>query len=149
VEQRLFPDWTGATTPLITAFVEPLEGLLRGVAIGRWHPAWGDRPADERERVGLVRALAGAAPRLIPFSGQRYLVAMPGRDDGPVLAVHGADVAVLAPDLRSGLLRELGLGEGSDPDQAGWAPPTTERIPFWSDVAEGLPWRPPGVTARA
>ncbi len=149
VEARLFPDWTGPTTPLLAAFEAPLDGLLRGVAVGRWHPAWGNRPDDERERARLVRRLAGAAPRLIPFAGQRYLVAVPGRDDGPVFAVHGADVAVIAPDLRGGLLRELGLGEASGPGLDGAPPPVAERIPFWSDVADGVPWRPPGATASA
>jgi hypothetical protein len=145
VEGWLFPDWTGPTTPLLAALEAPLEGLLRGVAGGRWHPAWGDRPDGERERVRRVRELAGAAPRLIPFAGQRYLVAMPGRDDGPVLAVHGADVAVTAPDLRHGLLRELGLREESDSIPDAVASLSAERIPFWSDVADGLPWRPPGT----
>jgi hypothetical protein len=158
VEERLFPDWTGATTPLLAAFEAPIDGLLRGVAVGRWHPAWGERPDDVRQRARVVRGLAAAAPRLIPFAGERYLVALPGRDDGPVLAVHGADVAMIAPDLRGGLLRELGLGEGSarpvdgagsGDDDLAPASADVERVPFWSDVADGVPWRPPGVTARA
>ncbi|MHB8958536.1 MAG: SMI1/KNR4 family protein [Candidatus Limnocylindrales bacterium] len=149
VEARLFPDWTGPTTPLLTAFEAPLEGLLRGVALGRWHPAWGERPDDARDRIRRVRALAAAAPRLIPFAGERYLAAVPGRDDGPVFAVHGADMALMAPDLRRGLLRELGLGDSGDPDLGDAASTAVERIPFWSDVADGLPWRPPGVIAEA
>jgi len=160
VEERLFTDWTGATTPIIAAFERPLEGLLRGVAIGRWHPAWGDRPDDERERLRRVRRLAAAGGRLIPFAGQHYLVALPGRDDGPVIAVRGADAAVIAPDVRAAILRELGL---ADPDlpgalgewdagrASGGAPPGPgglERIPFWSDVVDGLPWMPPTVASR-
>lgn len=184
VEERLFPDWTGPTTPLIAAFETPLEGLLRGVGMGRWHPAWGERPDDERERVRLVRGLAGAGARLVPFAGQRYLVALPGHEDGPIVAVHGADMSLIAPDVASGLLRELGLGEEMRPGTDGTerlasgghvdgpaaaleaaslrevtpalpetpatpATPAGERIPFWSDVVDGVPWHPPGVTARA
>ena len=157
VEGRLFTDWTGPTTPLMAAFEAPLDGLLRGVALGRWHRAWGDRAADERERVRQVRRLASGAPRLIPFAGQRYLVATPGADDGPVIAVHGADASLIAPDLRGALLRELGLAdpdrpvEADDADQAGQRradPPASAapRIPFWSDVIDGLVWVPSGTT---
>ncbi len=164
VEGRLFTDWTGPTTPIIAAFERPLEGLLRGVALGRWHPAWGERPGDERDRARLVRRLAASAPRLLPFAGQRYLVATPGAEDGPVLAVHGADVAVIAPDLRHGLLRELGLADPGAPVEqpgrvreaeaaalaghaAGAAP--AARVPFWSDLVDGVPWRPPGAPPRS
>ena len=171
VEERLFPDWTGPTTPLLGAFEAPMEGILRGVAIGRWHPAWGDRPDDARERVHLVRALASAAPRLIPFAGQRYLVALPGHGDGPVIAVHGADVTVIAPDVAGGLLRELGLGERRHGTPAGGSGAGVTRatgpasdgsalvapgrgasgereIPFWSDLMGGIPWLPFGAPVR-
>lgn len=152
VEQRLFTDWTGDTFPIIAALERPLVGLLRGVALGRWHPVWGERPADEREWLIRVRHLAGAA-RLIPLAGQRYLVALPGRDDGPVLAIHGADASIVAPDLRSGLLRELGLEDGSAAaDGAGVpvsAPDVPEAIPFWSEVVAGVPWLPRGGAASA
>jgi hypothetical protein len=151
VEGRLFTDWTGDTTPLMAAFERPLEGILRGVALGRWHAAWGERPADERERVRFVKRMAAAAPRLVPFAGQRYLVAAPGADDGPIIAVHGADASFVAPDVRRGLLRELGL---ADPDRAAdeaAADPvaTTPLVAFWSDVVSGLPWRPTDVAAPA
>lgn len=146
VEGRLFTDWTGATTPLIAAFERPLEGILRGVGLGRWHEAWGRRPSDERERVRTVRKLASKAPRLIPFAAQRYLVAVPGADDGPIIAIHGADASIVAPDLRAALLRELGL---ADPDGEAAAEVETQRIPFWSDVVEGLPWRPADVALGA
>ena len=159
VEGRLFTDWTGSTTPVIAALEAPLDGLLRAVALGRWHPGWGERPNDERERLRHVRRLASAAPRLIPFAGQRYIVAVPGDDDGPVIALHGADAALMAPDVRAGLLRELGLADPDLPDEAdhrdqvGEAPveppaPVVPRIPFWSDVIDGLAWLPPGVSAR-
>jgi len=167
VERRLFTDWTGATTPVISAFERPLEGLLRGVALGRWHPAWGDRPDDPRERTRHVRQLVAAAPRLVPLAGDRYLVASTDCDDGPVLAVHGADLAVVAPDLHGGLLRELGLSEDAagralgPAGTAGGASPARDagdavtgmqdsgrRIPFWSDLADGIPWLPLGEAVR-
>jgi hypothetical protein len=140
VEERRFTDWTGATTPVIAAFERPLEGLLRGVSLGRWHASWGPRPADERERARALRRLAAAAPRLIPFAGQRYLVAARDADDGPILAVHGADAMVVAPDLRGGLLRELGLADPDRPDEGPASATALPAIPFWSDVVEGIPW---------
>jgi hypothetical protein len=148
VEQRLFTDWAGDAFPIIAALERPLDGLLRGVALGRWHPVWGERPVDEREWLIRVRHLAGAA-RLIPLAGQRYLVALPGRDDGPVLAIHGADASIVAPDLRSGLLRELGLEDRSTADAAGGPSAVPEAIPFWSEVVAGVPWLPRGEAASA
>ena len=159
VEVRLFTDWTGATTPVIGAIEQPLDGLLRGVMLGRWHPAWGPRPDDERQRGLAVRRLAAAGPRLIPFAVGHYLVATDGDDDGPILAVHGADAAVIAPDLRGGLLRELGLADPDRSDAAAEGEATRRRaadadtafglagqgsgdrrIPFWGDVIDGVPW---------
>ena len=154
VERRLFTDWTGPTTPIIAAFERPVAGLLQAASIGRWHPSWGERPTDARERDRVVRRLAAGAPRLIPFAGQRYLVAAAGVDDGPILAVHGAHLSAVAPDLRSGLLLELGLGDpaggaarsregglaGAPSGAAGPGP----GIPFWGDLLGGIPWQPPG-----
>jgi hypothetical protein len=156
VEGRLFTDWTGPTTPLIAAFEAPLDGLLRAVGLGRWHPSWGERPEEERERVRHVRRLVSAgAPRLVPFAGQRYLVTTPGADDGPVIAIHGADASLVASDLRGGLVRELGLTDPDRPaeaddaaDEADHAWAGTPRIPFWSDVIDGLVWQPSGISAR-
>ncbi len=153
VEHRLFTDWTGPTTPIIAAFERPVQSLLRGVAIGRWHPTWGERPGDPRERERLVRRLAAAAPRLIPLAGQRYLVAEAGAEDGPVMAIHGTDATVVASDLRSGLLSELGLAGPTPPsagDTAGPAIPADgPAIPFWSDLVGGIPWRPLEAPAGA
>ena len=160
VEGRLFTDWTGPTTPLIAALEAPLDGVLRGVALGRWHPSWGERPGDERERARRVRRLAAAGPRLVPVAGHRYLVAAPGADDGPVIAVHGADAALFAPDLRGTLLRELGVADpdrpaAADADEDGGtlanpaaAAASNARIPFWSDVIDGLAWLPTGAAAQ-
>jgi hypothetical protein len=154
VERRLFTDWTGPTTPIIAAFERPVEGLLRGVALGRWHPSWGDRPDDARERERVVRRLAADAPTLIPFAGQRYLVAVPGAGDGPVIALHGADASVIAPDLRGGLLWELGL-PNPDPDpepadgrRAAGSRVDAREIPFWSSLIGGIRWQPFEAPAR-
>lgn len=149
LEARLFTDWTGPTTPLIAALARPLEGVLRGVELGRWHEAWGARPEGEQERVRVVRRLAARAPRLLPVAGHRYLVALPGAGDGPVIAVHGADASVVAPDLRGGLLRELGLADPDEPAEGRPEIAPVARIPFWSDVIDGLPWRPNDVALGA
>lgn len=149
-EGRLFTDWTGPTTPILAAQEAPLDGVLRGVAIGRWHPAWGERPPAVAARLERVRRLAGAAPRLIPLAGARYVAAPSGADDGPVIAVHGADAAVVALDLRGALLRELGLADpdGGEPVPADALAAAAAAIPFWGDVAGGIPWRPEEDAAR-
>lgn len=148
VEERLFPDWTGATTPLLVGLERPLRVLLGAVQLGRWHPSWGERPDDERERDRRLRALVAAAPRLIPFAGDHYLAAVRGAPDGPIVAVRGAEVAVLARDVRAGLLQELGLGDADAPSGAD-APGAAARVPFWSDLEGGIPWIAPWEPARA
>ena len=157
VESRLFTDWTGPTTPIIAAFERPLRGLLRGVALGRWHPSWGRRPSDARERDRVVRGLAAKAPRLIPFAREHYLLATAGADDSVVVAVHGADAAPIAAGVRQGLLRELGLadpadaarsgddGSGEPGEPAGDAAnraALVRGIRFWGDLMDGIPWLP-------
>ena len=145
IEGRLFPDWTGDALLLVALLDRPVEGLLRAVEIGRWHPGWGDRPRDARERARHVRRLAAAGARLIPVAGHRYLAALPGRDGGPVLAVHGSDATVVAPDLRAALSLELGL---VDPDLPAVSARTAAAarpvppVPFWQDVVDGLRWLP-------
>jgi hypothetical protein len=138
LEARVFPDWTGPVLPLVDVIDAPVDGLIRAVEDGRWHPAWGERPTDRGRRATVVRRLAGAAPRLIPVGRGRYLAVSPGNDDGPVLAAHGASVRVVAPDLRAALLAGLEL---EDPDAAGGVPPVTAPpVPFWQDVIDGLAW---------
>ncbi len=136
LQARLFPDWTGPVLPLVDALDAPVKSLIRAVEDGRWHPAWGDRPADRGRRA--TRRLAGAAPRLIAVARGRWLAARPGEEDGPVLAAHGANVRVVAPDLRTALLAEVGL---EDPDLPGGRPPVSATpVPFWQDVIDGLAW---------
>jgi hypothetical protein len=51
--------------------------------------------------------------------------------------MYGADVRVMAPDLRAGLLRELGL---EDPEPAQVPRPAPGPVPFWQAVIDGLAW---------
>lgn len=136
IEGRHLPDWTGDVLAIAGTITWPVEGLLRAVEDGRWHPGWGERPDDAGRRAAIVRRLAAAGPRLVPIARRRYLAASPGAEDGPVISMYGADVRVLAPDLRSGLLRELGLDDPED--AAGRVTPGP--IPFWQDVVNGLAW---------
>ena len=160
IEGRHFPDWTGDVLTIATAMDWPADGLLRAVEDGRWHPGWGDRPRDARSRAVIVRRLVAAGPRLVPIARRRYLAAAPGADDGPVISMYGADVRVMAPDLRAGLLRELGLedpdparGQVSDQapatDQAPASRPAPGPVPFWQDVIDGLAWAPEVAGSRS
>ncbi len=54
------------------------------------------------------------------------------------MAAHGANVRVVAPDLRTALLTEVGL---EDPEPAGARPLVSDTpVPFWQDVIDGLAW---------
>jgi hypothetical protein len=143
LEGRHLPDWTGDMLPIAGAMDWPVEGLLRAVEDGRWHAAWGERPGDARSRAVLVRRLAAAGPRLVPIARRRYLAAPRGADDGPVIAAYGADVRIVAPDLRAGLLLELGL---DDPEPG--RHPVVAPVAFWQDVIDGLAWAREVATFR-
>jgi hypothetical protein len=140
LEGRHLPDWTGDVLTIVSAMDWPVEGLLRAVEDGRWHPGWGHRPGDARARAVIVRRLAAAGPRLVPVARRRYLAAPRGADDGPVISAYGADVRIVAPNIRAGLLLELGL---DDPEPGG--PPSVAPIAFWQDIVDGLAWAPEAI----
>jgi hypothetical protein len=61
-------DWRSDDDGIRRALRHPLEGLLFDVEHNAlWWPEWGDRPATEEARAGVVSAVVQAAPRLIPI----------------------------------------------------------------------------------
>ena len=140
-ERSLFYNWLTGSDELKRALDWPLDGLLFDIEhSGLWLPGWGPRPATLSDQEAHVRALAAAAPRLIPVFEHRYLPSEPCQPGNPVLSIYQSDIVLYASNLRSYFLFEfselLGLQTPHDrlsPD-IDRAEHLIGRLPFWGDV---------------
>lgn len=71
-----------------------------------WRSEWGAVPCTEEDARERLKPIVAAGPRLIPIYGHRYLLVEPCQADNPVLSIWQSDIIVIAPDLRTYLLRE-------------------------------------------
>jgi hypothetical protein len=82
-----------------------LDDVLR---MGFWqNRTWGERPDSDEDRTTIFTELYNAAPKVIPLTGHRYLVADATLERKPVLSVWGADIVCYGLDLRKYLLNEF------------------------------------------
>ncbi len=136
----LFYDWA-ADTRLIRKRERGLPGGISEDAEKRgfWHASWGPRPRSAGARGKRIAGLLRRAPRLLPISHARYLLAEPCRPGNPVISIAESDVELFGPTLKTFLLREYGNILGID-----WRPAWEEEyakletaircIPFWGSM---------------
>lgn len=105
----------------------PLMRLLSGVGNGFWWPSWGLRPESQNARAEVVTEAIGAAPRLIPILGHRFIPESPHEAGNPVFSMHGFDTIYYGANLSEYFSHEF---EGKH----GFGVP--RHVPFWSDLAE-------------
>ncbi len=104
----LFYNWQRAPASIQRAY----EHILSGFAFDAihhprfWRSAWGTIPGTEEEARHRLKPIVDAAPRLIPLCGHSYLLAEPCQAENPVLSIWQSDIIVIAPNLRTYLLRE-------------------------------------------
>jgi hypothetical protein len=127
-----WPDWrAGDATRLEGVLGWPVEGALFDVEHEQfWPRSWGPRPAASDDALRIARRHLDAVPKLVPVYGHRYLPASPAPSPSPVFSVHQTDVIYYGADLADYLAHEFG-------EPAAGRHPTV-RIPFWSDLAEGV-----------
>jgi hypothetical protein len=103
----LFYNWQLAPAGIHWAYEHILEGFVFDAVHNPqcWRLAWGPVPFTEEEARERLIPIVAAAPRLIPLDGHAYLVAEPCQADNPVLSIYQSDIIVIAPDLRTFLLR--------------------------------------------
>jgi hypothetical protein len=126
-------DWRTDDAGIRRALADPLEGLLYDVEWNvLWWPEWGDRPERAEERAEVVTAIVGAAPRLIPIIGHRYLPEQPHEAGNPVFSVMQSDVIYYGANLEDYFERLF------HPAPFPGNPPRGEIrfIPFWSELVE-------------
>lgn len=126
-------DWrTDDLHSLQRAFDWPIEGIIFDVHENAfWPGAWGERPEDSCSAERAARTHLASWPTLVPLYGHRYIAASATDDASPVFSVHQSDVVLYGSDLHEYVLNEF------QRTQFEVNQPAT-RIPFWSDLAEGV-----------
>jgi len=110
-----------------------------------WPAEWGKPPATLAARRARISELFAIAPRLIPLSGYRCLLAEPCRAGNPILTFVSPWVRtldVVAPNLRSFLLEDFASLLGVDRAHVERAMTSARRarasfyhaIPFWGPI---------------
>ena len=139
-KSKIVYNWLLDTKDLRRMFAWPYDGLAFDLGnADLWLPGWGERPSTEDARRKGLREAISSAPRLIPITGHRYLLAEPLRAGNPVLSVYGLDIIIYGADLRRFLLIEFAHLLGIDRDRIlRESMETASRladIPFWGEVA--------------
>lgn len=139
-----FYNWLAEEEAVRGCFDWLVEGLQFDVEHNRlWLPGWGAKPPTLSAQKERVRALVGAAPRMIPITGHRYLLAEPCQSGNPVFSIYQSDIIIYGPDLRTYFLREFAWLLGIDQDS--WRKDREanaqrareeayEAIPFWGEI---------------
>ena len=132
-------DWNKDDELLISALNWPLQGLLFDVEENSlWLNSWGKRPGKDTERCKKVTELVAAAPKLIPITGHRYLLASSLAAGNPVLSVWQSDIICYGSNLRNFLLLEysdlLGLDYQWKDANEGNTLEKIAAIPFWGEI---------------
>ncbi len=100
----------------------------------------GRRPPTMDAQRKRLREAISSAPKLIPITRHRYLLAEPLRAGNPVLSVYQADIIIYGADLRRFLLIEfadlLGIDRESAIQEDMEVASRLEDIPFWGAVAQ-------------
>lgn len=134
-------DWQKDEEAITSALDWPLEGLLFDVEENSlWPDSWGTRPEKSDDVHNKVAQLVAAAPKLIPITGHRYLLADSLDAENPVLSVWGSDIICYGSNLRNFMLLQfsglLGLDreEVSKGANAGMTDEKIAAIPFWGEL---------------
>lgn len=107
----LFYNWRTAPSSIQWAYEHILHGFAFDTIYNTrrfWRSEWGAVPLTEEEARERLKPIVGAAPRLIPLYLHRYLLAEPCLAGNPVFSIWQSDIIVIAPDLRTYVLREWG-----------------------------------------
>ena len=121
-------DWCTDDEGIRRAMSWPLDGLIFDVEQNDlWWAEWGERPPSAHERAEIVTGIVGAAPKLIPLVGHRYIPELPHERGNPVFSVMQSDVICYGADLAEYFANEF--------DGANKVGPA-KYVPFWSDLVD-------------
>lgn len=132
-------DWNKDDELLISILDAPLQGLLFDVEENSlWLNSWGKRPGKDTDVRKKVTELVAAAPKLIPITGHRYLLASSLAAGNPVLSVWQSDIICYGSNLKNFLLLEfsdlLGLDYQWEDANESITLEKIATIPFWGEI---------------
>jgi hypothetical protein len=128
-----WPDWLDDDESFVRERLAwPGDGVVHDVLHDDFWPAsWGRRPEVGREAAARERLTA--VPTMVPVYSHRYLPAGRAPTGTPVFSIYQTDVIYYGSDLADYLEREL-LGRSSPVP----VPDPALRVPFWSDLVDGI-----------
>ncbi|MEZ0446626.1 hypothetical protein [Cellulomonas sp. ICMP 17802] len=128
-----WPDWLDDDeTPLRARLAWPVDGVVHDVLHdGFWPASWGPRPPEGLEAA--ARSRLAAVPTMVPVYAHRYLPGGAARPGTPVFSIYQTDVIRYGSDLTDYLAREFLGRSGPVP-----VPDPSLRVPFWSELADGV-----------
>ncbi|MFH9554520.1 hypothetical protein [Streptomyces sp. NPDC017435] len=125
-----WPDWRHGDPASLREHLEwPVDGVLRAVEQGYWHPTWRQRPTDADDARREASAMLDQVPKLVPVYAHRFLPAGHGAHGHPVLSIWGTDIIYYCADLADYINHEFDDFSDRTPD--GWNPRAT--VEFWQD----------------
>lgn len=130
-----WPDWRrGSHDQIIKQLEWPFEGICFDIEHNSfWVPEWGPKPAALLEAYGVARAALGAAPRMIPVCGHRFLPDRPCQAGNPVFSIYQTDIIYYGSDLFDYFCNEFSSYFGRTRLTA---IDSIRHIDFWSDLTE-------------
>ena len=140
-DEPSFFDWHKDDEAITHALNWPSSGLFFDVNENDlWPDSWGGRPDKAEDVHKKFAQLVATAPKLIPITGHRYLLADSLEAGNPVLSVWGSDIICYGSNLRNFLLLQLSGLIGLDHDEvsevanAGMTRERIAAIPFWGEL---------------
>ncbi|MFI6686508.1 hypothetical protein [Streptomyces sp. NPDC050485] len=125
-----WPDWRHGDPVKLREHLEwPVEGVLRAVQGGYWHPMWGQQPADANDALYEATLMLDQVPKLVPVYAHRFLPAGHGSHGHPVMSIWGTDIIYYGADLADYINHEFDDFSAHTPDD--WNPRAT--VAFWQD----------------
>jgi hypothetical protein len=112
-----FIDWRSADDEAIRSRMElPFEDMCFDIENKAfWLRGWGPRPARLEDAFAIARRAVGAAPKLVPIAGHRFIPESPHEEGNPVFSVHQTDIIYYGSNLAEYLENEWGhsfFGQG-------------------------------------
>ncbi len=128
-EFPMWSDFSQENTALIREWIaSPAKWLLHDVRNGFWLDSWGAKPSDIDSAVNIVSEMLEKSPKLIPIYNHRFVPALDGIADPPVISTVGRDTIFYGSGLEDYLSCEF-LG-------AKKPKPVSVYIPLWTDIIE-------------
>ncbi len=130
-EFPMWSDFSEENTARIRKWIaSPAKWLLHDVKNGFWLDSWGANPSDIDSAVNIVSEMLKKAPKLIPVCNHRFVPALDGVSDPPVISTVGRDTI-----FYGNCIEDYWANEYLDGVEIG---NISVYIPVWSDIIDAI-----------